>query len=201
MDKLKLYNITDEYIDYLRKFEKKVFSNKQEDRLKERKYLGVILKVKKYNYFVPLSSPKDSDYKTDKNTKEFLFDNNGRKIIRKTVIPIMRIISKDINGYDELKGTLKFSNMIPVPECALVEYDVEKEKDENYKILILKELSFIFSNARKIINNGTKLYEQKISDNKNIPYLRNTVDFLLLEEKCLIYMQLYTNGQTACDSD
>ena len=192
MNKLKLYNITDKYIDYLRTFEKKVFSNKQEDRLKERKYLGVILNMEKYNYFVPLSSPKNSDY---------IFDNNGKKTIRKTVPPIMRIISKDINGHDELKGTLKFSNMIPVPECALVEYDVEKEKDENYKILILKELSFIFSNAKKIINNGTKLYKQKISGNKNIPYLENTVDFLLLEEKCLIYMQSYAKGQAACDSD
>lgn len=190
--KLKLYNVTDEYIEYLMKIDKKVFSNKKEDRSKERKYLGIILKIGEFNYFVPLSSPKDTDYKTDKSGN-FILDEDGKKQIRKSVVPIMRIVVKNVNGDDELKGTLKFSNMIPIPDCALVNYDVEKESDENYKILVTKELSFIFPRTEKIIKNAKLIYNQKINslkktNNSNkIKYLHNTINFPSLEKGCKKY--------------
>lgn len=178
MSELKLYNVMDEYITYLRKSDKKVFSNKEEDRLKERKYAGIVLTIKEFKYFVPLSSPKDSDYELINNEKQ----------IRKSIIPIMRIVAKNVLGEYELKGTLKFSNMIPVPECALINYDVEKEKNENYKILVIKELSFIFSNSKQIIKNAQVIYNQKTNNFKN-GYLKQTVDFLLLEVKSKEYQE------------
>lgn len=186
--KLKLYNVEDEYIEFLIKIDKRVFSNKEEDRVKERKYLGIVFKsINGFNYLVPLSSPKDSDYEKDKkDKKKFIFDENGRKIIRKSITPIMRIIAKDKDGYDELKGTLKFSNMIPIPDCALVDYDVDKEEDLDYKILVTKELSFIFSNSDKVIKNANLIYNQK-TKNLAIKYLESTVDFLKLENACRNY--------------
>lgn len=173
MSRLKLYNISDEYINYLRKFDNKVLSSKEEDRKKDRKYLGIVLHINDFNFFVPLASPKDADYTVV----------NGVKTIRKSIIPIMRIVVKDISGNDELKGTLKFSNMIPVPNVALINYDVSNEEDEDYKILVLKEISFINPNTVKIIRNARVIYNQKI--NKfDIGYIKRTVDFSLLEEKC-----------------
>jgi len=177
--KLRLYNVLDQYIDYLRQFDKKVLLTKDEDRIKDRKYLGTVLTtINNFNYFVPLSSPKETDY-------EIL--STGEKIIRKSIIPIMRIISKDNFGEKELKGTLKFSNMIPIPDIALVDYDVQKENDETYKILILKELDFIKDHEDIIINNARVIYNQKINNYKNIKYLNSTVNFKLLEEKCKEY--------------
>lgn len=174
---LKLYNISDEYINYLRKFDKKVFSNKEDDRKHSRKYLGIILIIDEFNYFVPLSSPKDTDYIIE----------DGTKIIRKNTIPIIRIISEDSNGNEELKGTLKFSNMIPVPDFALIDYDVYSETDEDYKILVTKEIAFISANKKTIINNAKVIYNQKTKNYKNIKYLENTVNFKLLEQKCKEY--------------
>ena len=43
MGKIRLYNVLDEYINYLRKFDRKVFSNKEEDRKKERKIIILII--------------------------------------------------------------------------------------------------------------------------------------------------------------
>jgi protein AbiQ len=52
MDKLRLYNVSDDYIRYLRNFDKKVFSNKEESRKKERKYLGIVLRVNDFKYYI-----------------------------------------------------------------------------------------------------------------------------------------------------
>lgn len=189
MGKLKLYNVVDEYIDYLRNFDRKVFSNK-EDRRQERKYLGVVLKINDFNYFVPLSSPKDSDYILD----------GKKRIIRKSIVPIMRMIVKDSLGNEELKGTLKFSNMIPIPDIALINYDLEEEEDKNYRILILKELSFINKNTEKIIKNALVIYNQK-SKNLNINYLKDSVDFKLLEIKCRDFEKIYDQVAVTIDKD
>lgn len=179
MNKLKLYNVSDDYVNYLKQYDYRVFSSKEDDRIKERKYLGVVLEINDCDYFVPLSSPKESDYK--------LVDNI--KIIRKDIIPIIRIVVKDVNGNYELKGTLKFSNMIPVPSIALINYDVNNEEDESYKILVLKEIDFINSNKDKIIKNAKVIYNQKVN-NWDIGYIKQTVDFKLLEQKSIEYVSI-----------
>ena len=78
---MKLYSITDNYINYLRKYEKRVYDNKEDIRKVTRKYLGIVLKINDFNYYIPMSSPKKSDYK----------DNE----IRKSIVPIVRMISKE----------------------------------------------------------------------------------------------------------
>ena len=46
----KLYAITDEYINYLRKFDNRVYDNKEDTRKVMRKYLGIVLKINELNY-------------------------------------------------------------------------------------------------------------------------------------------------------
>ena len=41
--KLNLYSVSDKYIKYLRKFEDKIYDNKEEIRVRTRKYLGIVL--------------------------------------------------------------------------------------------------------------------------------------------------------------
>lgn len=43
--KLNLYSISDKYIKYLRKFEDKIYDNKEEIRVRTRKYLGIVLTI------------------------------------------------------------------------------------------------------------------------------------------------------------
>ncbi len=78
--KLNLYSISDKYIKYLRQFDDKIYDNKEEIRNHERKYLGVVLTVNEFNYYIPMSSPKKSDYLD--------FD---KKIIRNDTKTIIRI--------------------------------------------------------------------------------------------------------------
>ena len=164
--KLNLYSINDKYIEYLRKYDRRVYDNKEEDRINGRKYLGVVLTVNEYNYNIPMSSPKKSDY----------VDIN-KKIIRKDAKTIIRMHSGD-----RLYGTLRISNMIPVPITELEPYVLKNEYDPKYKNLILGELRYINQNSKKIIKYARIVYAQK-EKNLDVDYIKNTVNFKLLEKK------------------
>ncbi len=182
---MKLYDVTDYYVNYLRSDAKlkNVFSNKEENRTHPRKYLGVVFKKNGFNYFIPLASPKDSDY----------IIKNGKRIgIRKSIIPIIRITVLNKDNQLELKGTLKTSNMIPVPDSELIAYDIAQEKDLFYKDLLYNEYNFIRKNSKTIRRNAEILYNQKINENVYYEdehdkpgYIKNAVDFKYAEKKCM----------------
>ena len=170
---MKLYIITDKYINYLRQFDNKVYDNKEDRRSVMRKYLGIVLTINNMNYYIPMSSPKQSDYINDK--------------IRKSIIPIVRIISnEEIDNKSILKGTLRISNMIPVPDSELILYEPKYEKNDNYRILVEKELEFIDKNENMIKKYASIIYNQK-TNGYNVSYIENVVNFKLLEEKCREY--------------
>lgn len=98
------------------------------------------------------------------------------------------MIDKDKDNNTRLLGTLRISNMIPVPITEITPYFVQDEKDDDYRNLILSELRFIQKNTNMIIKNSNTLYYQKCN-NFNYPYVENSLDFKLLEEKCLKYIE------------
>lgn len=51
---MKLYSVTDAYINYLRQFENKVYDNKENNRKVSRKYLGIVLSINSFNYYIPM---------------------------------------------------------------------------------------------------------------------------------------------------
>lgn len=184
MGDIKIYSVSDNYISYLRSDAKleNVFDNKVETRLHTRKYLGVVFSHGSFNYFIPFSSPKNSDYITL---------DDGSKAIRKSIIPIVRMTTNDtVSGKTELKGTLKLSNMIPVPASELTPYDISQETDTSYRQIVQKEWDFIRSNMPMIVKNAQVIYNQKtkcdaLFKGKKAPgYLADTVDFQYAEEKC-----------------
>ncbi len=168
---MKLYEVDESYINYLKLFDNRVLNYSGENYTKTRKYIGVLLKVNNCDYLAPLSSPnKKNDY-------------TNRKI-RKSNNFIIRIIDKQRNI---LLGTIKISNMIPIFDKTVIKYyDIHKETDESYKKLILKELRFIYANKEKIKKTAIKLYNQKIH-NMSMDYIKHTIEFLLLEEKAKLY--------------
>ena len=52
---MRIYRIKDEYIDFLRKYDKKVSKNKKETR----PFVGIVFEINNFKYFAPLSSPKE----------------------------------------------------------------------------------------------------------------------------------------------
>ncbi len=71
MDNLKLYEIDNDYINYLSAFTPHLFLNKKPGQSNERKYIGIVFEINGYDYFAPLSSFKDKHRKM-KDSIDFL---------------------------------------------------------------------------------------------------------------------------------
>lgn len=174
MGNLKIYSVSDRYMEYLEENCANVYSNKMNHRTHTRKYVGVVLKIDKFLYYVPMSSPKNSDYQIA-----------GEKfVIKKSIVPIIRMIHRNSKKEKELLGTLRISHMISVPESEIALYDIDNEIDERYKDLIMNELTFIRENETKIIKNATVMYKQKM-EAADIGYVKSALPFHQIEQLCL----------------
>ena len=80
--------------------------------------------------------------------------------------------------------------MIPVPDSELILYEPKNEQNKNYKILVEKELEFIEKNEDMIKKYASIIYNQKNND-YDVSYIKNVVDFKLLEQKCKEYKKVY----------
>ena len=62
MEEFRIYSITDRYIEYLQNQYPNVYSNKADHRTHTRKYIGTVMEINDVFYYIPMSSPKESDY-------------------------------------------------------------------------------------------------------------------------------------------
>ena len=184
MKNFKLYSVSDRYISYLREKFPNVYSNKMDTRIHTRKYLGVVLQVGEYHYYIPMSSPKQTDY-------QVAGDN---KVIKKSIVPIMRVVVKNTKGERELKATLRLSHMIPVPASELELYALDDESDEAYKDLVQNEMIFIRKNQDKICANAQLIYKQKLENDTSAKYVMSALDFKALEEMCDKFPEYISNS-------
>lgn len=177
MKELKIFSVSDEYIAYLRKEIPNVYSNKIENRTHTRKYVGVVIELAGYKYYIPMSSPKDTDYQIA----------GENLVIKKSIVPIVRMVVKNTAGEKELKGTLRISHMIPVPETELELYDLDNEPDAEYKDLVQNEVIFIRKNKERIIANANLLYKQRKENDTTAGYVKSALDYTALEKLCDAY--------------
>lgn len=68
-----IYNIKNDYIQFLRTFDTKIEENKNE----KRPYVGIVLQIGSIEYYAPLTSPKPK-HKNMKNSKDFRKIENGK---------------------------------------------------------------------------------------------------------------------------
>lgn len=128
IDKLNFYTVSNEYIEYLYQFDKKVPYNKDA----KRPYIGVVLKIKDINYFAPLFSPKKSHLKYSDNPTYMKIGSNY--------------------------GIVRFNNMIPVPLDELKYININNIKDRKYRMLLISQNHFIKLHSEKIFKKALKLY-------------------------------------------
>ncbi len=157
METLRLYRIDDKYIYYLKSRDKRVQNNKN----KRRPYVGIVLYVGGYRYFVPMESPKPN-HANIKSGKHLLKLDNGRL------------------------GLLGFNNMIPVHEAALISFDINQEQDKNYAELLKRQVSYINRNKADILNHAAKTYYSAIKNN-NAFLSKICCDYKKLEKACNKY--------------
>lgn len=164
MEELLFYTVDKNYIKYLSKFEKHISYNKDEIG-HSRPYLGIVLKIKEYEYFVPLYSYKEH-YQQYKNNPSFFFVYDRKK---------------------KPLAIIKFSAMIPIPKhinvANLLEYN---KQDEKYRSLVSAEYRYINSNKNEIYKRANKMYIA-VTKHKNNFLKTIACNFKLLEKKSIQY--------------
>ncbi len=154
MEKLRLYHIREGYVEFLHKADSRVQLNKGEHR----PYVGIVMTIGEYEYYVPLESPKP----------------NHANI--KSGGPVLKLDGGTL-------GIMGFNNMLPVKRYQLIEFDISAVSDVKYRTLLLKQLAFIEKNKRVIYDRAAATY-RKATDGKNPFYRKICCNFKKLESIC-----------------
>ena len=190
---LSLINVDPNYIEFL----------KQDSRLKNvmdskialstnggRKYIGVCITVNNYNYYVPIHKGSKEMLKKGKSYS----DSNGIKKIKRSKFDV-EFIETDSSGNEKLTSILKAAYMIPVPSCAIINYDINTEPNPKVKRDFTDLMNWCnkLKNTQSIMNRCSYLYDTKIKVLSNqikelteneINYSKYWLDYLLLQQKC-----------------
>ena len=157
---MKLYEVDSKYIDYLGTYAPHLFHNKQKGQQNERKYIGVVLEIHGVKYFAPLSSFKDKHKKM----------HEGLDFIKISTYAVINI-----------------NNMFPVPEGLYTYVDYSKEKNLQYKKLLMTEYRIIRKMQDKIRKNARELYRMKVEKQEKNALTKRCNDFRELEKRCKEY--------------
>lgn len=157
METLKLYRVSDKYIRFLKGLDSRVQDNKD----RRRPYVGVVLYVGKFRYFVPMESPKPN-HANVKSGRHLMKLDNGKL------------------------GLLGFNNMIPIHESALIQFNIDDEPDVRYAELLRRQVSVINRNKADIYDHATKTY-YSVVNKKNDFLIGICCDFKKLESACKRY--------------
>jgi len=170
-NKLKWYIVNKNYINYLRMHDKKVGNIDYDTRFKP--YIGILIRIKDFNYYVPISSVKPKHYKM-KEDMDFIKLVKNNKIISvlnlNNMIPIL---------HDNV-SILKYNNVQEYRN-----FNSEQEKKLYISFLSL-ELTLINKKMDKIRKSALRLYNEKLK-NPASKISKRCCDFKLLEEKCILY--------------
>lgn len=162
--KFKIVKVDSKYCNYLRKFDSKVSFNAGTKDL--RPFVGVLFSVGKFEYFAPLSSPKEK-HKNLKNTLDLIKIKNGEY------------------------GVVNFNNMIPVTSNNYIVFDLNKKttnKKEMFRIILMNnQLRWLTSNKKDIYTKSKLLYNLYKDDKLPKNVKDRCCNFPLLEEKCKKY--------------
>ena len=164
------YRISEEYNKFLQKYEKdkrgitKVPNVRYADRNKFA--FGAVLQVNGMNYYVSVSS----------------FDKKQEANI------LIRVPGDE----KEVKGSLRFNYMVPVPDECIEKLVIKDVEDEKYRLLLNKEYQFCMNNVDKIQKKANKIYDMVTTNRKQI-LTDNSCAFSILEEGCKEYIEKVLN--------
>jgi protein AbiQ len=170
MKSLRLVKISDKYINYLNGVDSKVQYNKHA----KRPYVGIVFSFAGIEYFVPMESPKPN-HANIKPGKHILRIKNGEY------------------------GLLGFNNMIPVHRDALIEFDINKEKNVKYRNLLQHQVNYCNRMKADILNHAQMTYFDVVSK-KNKFLVSISCDFKKLERACKNYDKNYVPSKYRKDN-
>lgn len=168
MIEMDFYRINEEYNRFLQKYEKekrgvtKVPNIRYTDHNKFA--FGAVMQVNSMKYYVPISS----------------FDKKQEANI------LIRVLGDE----KEVKGSLRFNYMVPVPDECIERLVIKEVKDEKYRLLLNKEYQFCIANAERIQKKANKVYKMVTTNRKQI-LTDNSCAFHILEDGYREYIDNY----------
>ncbi len=79
--------------------------------------------------------------------------------------------------------------MIPVSNDDLIEMNIETEKDEKYKNILIRQYNIIRKDKDEILKKANKLYKILRKIDKDTSLYKRCCNFIMLEEKVKEYLK------------
>ena len=136
------YTVDPDYLEYLNKVDSEVYYNPSY-RNSIKPFIGVIVGIENYNYFIPVSSAKEK-HKRWRNVSDEHF-----------------IIYEVIDNSVSILSILDIKKMIPVPTGYYEQVVFDELDDDRYKDLFEKEYAFCLSIKDKVLNKVQKIYNNQ----------------------------------------
>lgn len=177
-ENLGLYNIDTDYLRYLNGIEPEVQFTQEKD-YEHKPFLGILVTIDTYSYFIPLTSgkPKHAKWKNVGPAHYLIYEQVKKTELRK------RDIFKSISETDALKifAALDLKKMIPVREAQYTRIDFSALPDRKYADLLEKEYRFCQKIQDGILSKVTQIYREQRETGKVYPMY---CDFTKLETAC-----------------
>lgn len=177
------YTIDSDYLEYLSEIDQEVYFNSSYG-YSTKPFVGIIVGIKQFKYFIPLTSAKEK-HKIWKNVTDEHF-------------LVYEIIDNDITFTGDIYkyfsdtkkmhvlAVLDIKKMIPVPDGCYKKIEFNKLTDSRYKDLFEKEYAFCLSIKPKILKKVEKLYCRQKETGK---VRRANCDFAKLEHAMKLWIQ------------
>lgn len=171
-----LYYVEVGYQEYLHSVDSEVRYSRQVD-YSNKPYLGVLVNLSTYKYFVPLTSPKarHSSWENVGQAHYLIYEPVTQEELRPN-----DIVKNDGNRLLKVLSALEINKMIPVPEGAFNRINFD-EQDPNYRALLRKEYLFLQNVQDNIKRKAKQIYNVQKQLSKVYPKYCN---FTLLEQAC-----------------
>ena len=95
----------------------------------------------------------------------------------------------------EVKGSLRFNYMVPVPDECIEKLVIKDVEDEKYRLLLNKEYQFCMDNAERIQKKANNIYEMVTTNRKQI-LTDNSCAFHILEDGYREYIEKYLKSDS-----
>ena len=181
-EKLGLYNVDTEYLRYLNGIDPEVQFSEDKD-YEQKPFLGIIVLIDTYSYFLPLTSGKVKHAKwKNVGTAHYLIYEQVRKSELKK-----KDVYKSISDTHALKiyAALDLKKMIPVKSKLYSRISFSSLSDQKYADLLEKEYRFCQKIQDGILSKVRQIYCEQKTTGKVYPMY---CDFAKLEAACDSYL-------------
>ncbi|MBR3739458.1 MAG: type III toxin-antitoxin system ToxN/AbiQ family toxin [Clostridia bacterium] len=177
------YRIDSAYLKYLHNIDCEVQYTDEKDYDKK-PFIGILVLIGDYDYFIPLSSPKDKHKSFRKVGRDYylIYQPIDQTDIKKNDI----IVQYQDGSSDKLLAFLDIKKMIPVPKQVYLKVDFNKEPDKDYVALLMKEYLFCQQIQNGICTKASKVYEAQKKTGKVHQFFCN---YAKLEVACDQYQK------------